>query len=215
MKLRLPTVILACVASGHTAHAASIIFTVGDLTPNGTFTGFNFSQALAAGTFTGTLTAVSINVTLNASVSSTYADDLAVYIDPPPLSTGGLLQVGGFSNLSASQRYSWPNGGASTPGTTSIGTVNLTNPITFSPTSNANMAIWIGNGYGAAGTSGTWAGTLTLQGLERIPVAAVPEPGNSLVLGVFGLVGMASRRVRRCGRESNQSINGEVGTAAS
>ena len=200
MKLSLPSLIIASISAGHTAHAASIIFNLADLGSSGYYTGFNFSQALTPGSFTGTRTAVSINVTLTASVS-TYANDLSIYVDAAPLSTGGLLQVGGFSNLNATQRYSWANGGSDAPGTPVSGTINLTTPITFSPTSYADMSIWIGNGYGAAGTSGTWTGTLTLQGLERASVAAVPEPSNSLVLGVFGLVGMASRRVRRCGRE--------------
>jgi len=200
MKLSLPSLIIASISAGHTAHAASIIFNIADL-QSGYFTGFNFSEALTPGSFTGTLTAVSINATLTASVNYTYADDLSIYVDAAPFGWGGLLQVGGFSILNANDRYSWPNGGSSSPGTTAIGTINLTTPITFSPTSYADMSIWIGNGYGASGTSGTWSGTLTLQGLERASAAAVPEPSNSLVLGVFGLVGMASRRVRRCGRE--------------
>ena len=198
MKLRLPSLILASISAAHTAHAASVVINLSDLPKNGTYAGFNFDEVLTPGSFTGTLTAVSVNATLTASVAYTYADDLCIYIDAAPINTGGLLQVGGFSNLSATQRYSWPNGGASTVGTTSIGTINLTSGFEFSSTSNANMSIYIGNGYGASGTQGTWTGTLTLEGLERtvaVPdLAAVPEP--TTLLSTLALVssGLLLRR---------------------
>jgi MYXO-CTERM domain-containing protein len=151
-----------------------------------TWTGFIFNEAYAAGSLTGTLTGVSVNATLNASTNDTYADDLCVYINPSPLSFGGLLQVGGFSDLSATQRYSWANGGASAPGTTVTGTVNLTTAINMA--ANPTRSIWVGNGYGAAGTSGTWTGTITLIG-----VTAVPAPG---AIALLGLAGFCSRRRR-------------------
>ena len=155
---------------------------------NQTFTGFNFSDITTfAGGFSGTLTGVSINVTLNASVAYTYADDLCVYVDFLPLSTAGLLQVGGFSNLSAAQRFFWANGGSSAPGTTCIDSKSV-NPISFAGTS-ADPTIWVGNGYGAAGTSGTWTGTVTLHG-----VSAVPAPGAMALLGLGGLVAGRRRR---------------------
>ena len=198
-------ILLASISAGHKAHAA-IVYTFN----NQTWTGFKLDQALAAGSFTGTLTAVSVDATLNASSNYTYADDICVYVNGPVLATGGLAQFGGFSNLNATQRYSWANGGSNAPGTRVTGTVNLSAPITFNSTNNPTMSIWIGNGYGAAGTSGTWTGTVTLEGLST----AVPEPG-SLLLGMSGLVAMASRRVRRRGRDANPSSNGDAGTAAS
>lgn len=180
---------------------------------NQTWAGFNFTEAFAPGSFTGTLTSVSSSATLNASTSFTYADDLTIYVAGSPLATGGLLQVGGFSNLSATQRYVWPNGGSSTPGTTVSGTVNLTTPITFNSGTNANQSIWIGNGYGATGTSGTWTGSLTLHGLTLVappaPAAAVPEPSSLAILGV-GAVGLfLCKRLAR-GRKTNAS-NGVEG----
>lgn len=152
---------------------------------NQTWTGFNFTEAFAAGSLSGTLTGASINVTLNASVSYTYADDLSIYVAGSPLAAGGALQCGGYSNLQAAQRYFWPNGGSSAPGTTSIGTVNFATGLDMTGSSNS---VWVGNGYGAAGTSGTFTGSITLHG-----VSAVPAPG---AIALLGLAGLTSRRRR-------------------
>jgi MYXO-CTERM domain-containing protein len=173
------------------ASAASADITV-TLT-NQTFAGFNFNQFVDYTTtnIVGTLTGASINVTLDASTNLTYADDLCVYVDVLPLGTGGLLQIGGYSNLGAAQRYLWPNGGSSAPGTTSVGTVNLTSALAFTGNAAVDGTVWIGNGYGAAGTSGTWSGTVTLIGVDAVPV---PAPGAMALLGVAGL---AARRRRR------------------
>ena len=184
------TVLAAGVAAAALASAASADITV-TLT-NQTFTGFNFSQFVDYTQFNivGSLTGASINVTLNASVAYTYADDLCVYVDIEPLSTAGFLQVGGFSNLSAAQRYSWPNGASNAPGTTSIGTVNFTTALAFTGNKAVDGTVWVGNGYGAAGTSGTWTGTVTLHGVDAV---AVPAPG---ALALLGLAGLAGRRRR-------------------
>ncbi|MFM7479785.1 MAG: hypothetical protein ACKO4V_01485 [Planctomycetota bacterium] len=154
---------------------------------NQTWSGFNFASAFAAGTLTGSLTGASINVTLNASTSFTYGDDLTIYVGPNPIATGGALQVGGFSNLNAAQRYSWPNGGSSAPGTTSVGTVSFTSAVNFSGTAS-DLTVWVGNGYGAPSTSGTWTGSVTLIGVNQ-----VPAPG---ALALLGLAGLAGRRRR-------------------
>ena len=181
------TVLAAGVAAAALVSAASADVTV--TFTNQTWTGFNFSDLSAAyGGFSGTLTGVSVNATLNASVSFTYADDLCVYVDVQPLSTGGFLQIGGFSNLSAAQRYSWPNGGSNAPGTTVIGTVNLTTALAFTGNAAVDGTIWLGNGYGASGTSGTWTGSITLIGVD-----AVPAPGAIALLGLAGLAGRRRR----------------------
>ena len=151
-----------------------------------TWTGFNFNEAYAAGSLTGTLTGATVNATLTASSNSTYADDLCVYVAGSPLALGGLLQCGGFSNLQAGQRYSWANGGSNAPGTPVSGTVNFTTGINMA--TNPTQSIWIGNGYGAAGTSGTWTGTITLIGVN-----AVPAPGAVALLGLAGLTGRRRR----------------------
>ena len=153
---------------------------------NQTWAGFQFTEAFAAGTLQGSLTGASINVTLNASTSWTYADDLCIYVASNPIALGGALQVGGFSNLSASQRVYWPNGASSSPGTTSVGTVSFS-AVNFSG-SASDLTVWVGNGYGAAGTSGTWTGSVTLIGVSQ-----VPAPG---ALALLGLAGLATRRRR-------------------
>jgi hypothetical protein len=201
-------ILLASISAGHTAHAASITYTF----TNQIWTGFNFNEAYAAGSVKGSLTAVTVNATLNASTNYTYADDLAVYVAGSPLALGGLLQVGGFSNLNATQKYNWANGASNASNTPVTGTVTLSTPLLFNPTTNQTMSIWIGNGYGAAGTSGTFTGSITLEGLElNTGVAAVPESGSLLPV-MFVAVAMASRRR---GRGANPSSNGEAGTAAS
>lgn len=148
--------------------------------------GFFFNELFTPGELTGTLTGVSISVTLNASVNYTYANDLTVYLDPSPLSAGGTLQVGGFSNLGAVERYGWANGGSDVVGTTCIDTVTLTTPIDMSTTVDT---LWLGNGYGADDTSGTWTGSITLIG-----VTEVPAPGSAALLGLGGLVALRRRR---------------------
>ena len=179
------TVLASTVAAAALVSAASADVTV--TFTNQTWTGFNFSDLTATfGGFSGTLTGVSVNATLTASTNFTYADDLCVYVDAAPLSTGGLLQVGGFSNLSATQRIFWANGGSSTPGTTVIDSKSV-NPIVFSG-SAADPIIWLGNGYGASGTSGTFTGTVTLIGVN-----AVPAPGAIALLGLAGLAGRRRR----------------------
>jgi len=154
---------------------------------NQTWAGFAFTDAFAAGTLQGSLTGASINVTLNASTSWTYADDLCIYVGPNPIAMGGALQCGGFSNLNAGQRYFWPNGASSAPGTTSVGSVSFTSAINFSGGAS-DLTVWVGNGYGAQGTSGTWTGSVTLQGVSQ-----VPAPG---ALALLGLAGLATRRRR-------------------
>ena len=177
------------IASGIAA-AALVSAASADVTfsfTNQTWTGFNFTEAYAAGSLTGTLTGATVNATLNASTAYTYADDLCIYVAGSPLALGGLLQCGGFSNLQAAQRYSWANGGSNAPGTPVTGTVNFTTGINMAANPQ-NASIWIGNGYGAAGTSGTWTGSITLLG-----VTAVPAPG---AIALLGLAGFCSRRRR-------------------
>jgi len=162
-----------------------------------TLAGFEFLQVAAnsSAPVWGTLTSVSVNATLDASVNYTYGDDLTIYVKSLPLASGGPLQVGGFSDTGALERHSWSNGGSSAPGTTVIDTVMLDTPLTFSG-SASDPIIWLGNGYGSSDTEGTWSGSITLTGLST--VAPVPEPASFalMALGGLGMVGWVSRRRR-------------------
>ena len=152
---------------------------------NQTWTGFNFTEAYVAGSLSGTLTGLTVNATLNASTNYTYADDLCVYVAGSPLALGGLMQCGGFSNLNATERYSWGNGGSDAPGTPLFGGRNFTTGLNMTGSTNS---VWIGNGYVAAGTSGNWTGSITLLGVN-----AVPAPGAIALVGLAGLVGRRRR----------------------
>lgn len=166
---------------------------------NVAWNGYQFSNlnAVLGGNLTGTLIGVSVNATLNASSAFTYADDLTFYVTPTEaLTSGGLVQVGGFSNLGAGERYSWENGASDAVGTVVSGTQMLATPIVFGSTeaSLADVGVpnaWLGNGYGGTGSSGTWSGTLTLV----MAANPVPEPSTwALFAGGVGLLGVALRR---------------------
>ena len=171
----------AAVAALTSAASADVVLNF----TNFSATGFQFSQIVAPGSLTGMLTGVSVNATLLSSSAFTYADDLCVYVDVLPLSTLCMVQVGGYSDLGALQRYSWPNGASDAVGTVVSGAAMFTTAIDMS---TPNIAIWLGNGYGAAGTAGSWTGSITLHGVE-----AVPGPG---ALALLMLAGFTARRRR-------------------
>jgi hypothetical protein len=155
------------------------------------FSGLSFIEALdyeAGQELVGVLTAASINVTLDASVAYTYADDLCLYVGSTEFTTGGLLQIGGYDNLGANERLGWPNGNWDAPGTTSIGTVTLLEALQFNGNRLTDGTIWIGNGYGSDEASGTWTGTITLHGVD-----VIPAPGAIALLGLAGLVARRRR----------------------
>lgn len=130
--------------------------------------GFQFVRAIpSASGLVGTLTAVSVNATLQSSTFATNASDLCIYVDALPLTYVGTAQMGGRSSLRAGQRYEWSNGNSSAAGTTVSGTILLDAPISFSG-SDADPVVWIGSGFGVAGSSGVWSGTIILTGVNPV-----------------------------------------------
>ena len=175
----LSTVAVAAIAAGA---SADVTYTFDSLTLDA----LEFNQIFGAGTLTGSLTGVRVNATLLDSVR-TYADDLTIYIDLPPIGNGA-LQVGGYSTLGATQRYWWSNGGSSAAGTVVDSTVTLATAIGFTGTA-ADLPVLLGNGFAGGGASGTWSGSITLIGVNEIPA-----PG---AIALLGLAGLAAGRRRR------------------
>lgn len=187
------SIVAAAIAASVPLHAsADVTFTFS----GATWAGFSFSQIFGptAGPggqpllLVGTLTGVSVNASLAASAGDAFANDLTVYVRRPPLGPFGLVQVGGFSSLNAQQRYSWANGDSDEIGTTVIDTRMLATPLAFAGTS-ADPAVWLGNGWGGSGSSGTWTGSVTLIG-----VSVVPAPGAVALVGASLLVMRRRRR---------------------
>ena len=71
--------------------------------------------------------------------------------------------------------------------TSAISGTNWMAMIVFSG-SASDPIIWLGNGYGASGTSGTWTGSITLIGVN-----AVPAPGAIALLAAAGFAGRRRR----------------------
>lgn len=151
-----------------------------------TLDALQFNQIFGAGTIVGNLTGVRVNATL-LSATRSYANDLTIYIDLPPIGNG-LLQAGGYSTLGATQRYFWTNGNDGAPGTPVNSTVTLASAIAFTGTA-ADLPVLLGNGFSGAGAQGTWTGSITLIGVN-----VVPAPG---AIALLGLAGLAAGRRRR------------------
>jgi hypothetical protein len=175
---------VCCVAAGFMLGVGTAA--CGDVTYQFTsvnFGGFSFTRIFPHPPgLSGDLVSVTVNATMASSVGGTFANDLCVYIDPLPFDGAGLVQVGGRTEFGAVQRQVWPNGASSAPGTVVSGTVLLNTPVSFSG-SSADPAVWIGNGWNAAGVSGVWTGTVTLVGVNVVVVDSdsdgVPDPSDN------------------------------------
>jgi hypothetical protein len=127
----------------------------------------NFVQMVGARDLVGELNSISVDATISGSVSQTYAQDLCVYLDVPPLNGGGELQVGGFTPISENGTHAmWPTGDFYSDDTPVSGTVVLAQPVQMS---KSELAIYVGNGYGTPRSSAEWNGTITLHGVDWVP----------------------------------------------
>ena len=152
-----------------------------------TLAGYQFAEAITPGQIAGTLTGATINVEMTNSFWFTKANDLTLYMDIAPVSTGGLLQIGGAVNTGAAERHSWPTGGGLFS-TTSTGRVDLNNAIDLA--NHPDMSFWIGNGRESYIASGTWTGSIVLHGVNLV---GVPSPGALALLAVSGIVARRRR----------------------
>jgi hypothetical protein len=127
--------------------------------------GLHFVQVVPPRGLVGELTSISVNATISGSVSKTYAQDLCVYLDAPPLDGEGELQVGGFTPINEfGAQAMWPSGDFFRDGTPVNGTVSLLQPF---PMAKSPLAIYIGNGYGSPWASAKWNGSITLHGVDQ------------------------------------------------
>lgn len=126
--------------------------------------GLHFVQVVPPRGLVGQLTSISVNAVISGSVSKTYAQDLCVYLDAPPLDGEGELQVGGFTPINEfGVQAMWPAGDFYRDGTPVSGTVPLLQPF---PMAKSQLAIYVGNGYGTPWASARWNGSITLHGVD-------------------------------------------------
>jgi hypothetical protein len=168
----------------------------GDVTitlSNRTFTSLEFLAGIDYTQFdlSGSLTGVSINMTLTASDAGSLAlpeaDDFAFLVHKEPLSEDnlGALQIGGsfinYSTVPTQLTWGAGNGDSQTIGTQITGTITLTSAIAFSGDEATDGKVWVGYGYDDFGssTTGTWDGTLTLLGVSAVPISGTPVPEGS------------------------------------
>ena len=145
---------------------------------------FEFTQFVAPGQLVGTLTGISVQATLSNAKERTMAEDLCVYVDAPPLSEHGVLQVGGMTPMINSinppvmddGHPMWGSGRSGLDGTGVLGTVQLAKPI---PMEGSPLAVYVGNGYGAPWSEGTWDGVIVLHGVTP-PIGTADQDGDGI-----------------------------------
>lgn len=168
----------------------------GDVTitlSNRTFTSLEFLAGIDYTQFdlSGSLNGVTINMTLTASdaglLALPEADDFAFLVHKEPLLEDnlGALQIGGsfinYSTVPTQLTWGVGNGDSQAIGTQITGTITLTSAIAFSGNEATDGKVWVGYGYDDFGlnTTGTWDGTLTLLGVNAVPISGTPVPEAS------------------------------------
>ena len=135
----------------------------------------------------GFLDSVTGSFVLNNGTGTTYASDLIVVIANEDL-TDIYVQIGAHDlDINATYVYEWEYGEDDAPGTTGGGFVNTS--LSGVGHDVTDYYLWVGNGFGMQWESGTWSGSISLEG----SIDYVPAPG---VLALLGIAGLASRRRR-------------------
>ena len=129
----------------------------------------------------GTLDFANGDFVMNSGENFTWADDLCVMIANEDLSDLH-VQIGGYSDFGATNRFVWEFGASGDPGTAAGGNID-TGGIDCT-----GYYVWIGNGY-ASGGNGDWSGAIQLGG----SIDYVPAPGALALLGLGGLVARRRR----------------------
>ena len=112
----------------------------------------------------------------------TWCDDLTVLIGNFD-GTELLVQIGGYTDLAAANRFTWPTGASGDAGTVGGGEIEI------GGIDVSGYSLWLGNGY-VPGGAGVWTGAIDLTG----SIDFVPAPG---ALALLGLGGLAARRRRK------------------
>lgn len=164
----------------------------------------DFAERISPGALVGTLTAISVNATISEARQRTQAQDLCVYLDAPPLSVHGVLQVGGGTPLingwnppiTEDGHPMWGSGTSGIEGTIVFGLVQLAEPILMT---NSPLAVFVGNGYGAPWSIATWNGSITLHGVDYAgPIGSTDLDGDGVADDLDNCPSIANADQRDC-----------------
>ena len=168
---------VAAAASLAAVASADLNMTLDGFTAAGAQFGMYQSYALDADH--GFLESVNGDFMLDADGENwTWCDDLCVLIANEDLSDLH-VQIGGYSDFGATNRFTWEFGSSGDAGTAGGGNIDV------GGIDCTGYYVWIGNGYSSGG-AGTWSGGIDLIG-------TIPAPGALALLGLGGLVARRRR----------------------